>query len=299
MGRILVTGARGFTGRYLVPRLIADGHEVHGLLHHGDGADIEGLTAAHAGSLDDIEGLSKVVADICPTHVVHLAAVAFVAHGNVDEMYQTNLVGTQHLLQVLADAGLDLKAVLLASSANIYGNQYEGVINEEFPPAPANDYGVSKLAMEHVAKLYSGSLPIIVTRPFNYTGAGQSPSFIIPKIVDHVRRAVPHIELGNLHVARDFSDVRVVADCYARMIGATDTIGKTFNICSGRAYSLQEILDLVRRISGHEMEVRINPDFVRANEVRFLCGDRSLLERVIGPIEMPSLEDTLRWMLEA
>ncbi|MDD2677178.1 MAG: GDP-mannose 4,6-dehydratase, partial [Methylacidiphilaceae bacterium] len=218
---------------------------------------------------------------------------------DVDEIYATNIVGTRHLLQALVDENVAPTSVLLASSANVYGNQQGGMIGETAAPHPANDYAVSKLAMEYVAHLYATRLPIIITRPFNYTGVGQSPSFLIPKIVEHVRRRAPEIELGNLDVARDFSDVRSVVDAYARLLTAPGAVGGTFNICSGQAYPLRQVLDLCERITGHAMRIRVNPAFARANEVRTLCGDKTHLEQVIGPVAMPPLEETLRWMLQA
>jgi nucleoside-diphosphate-sugar epimerase len=137
-----------------------------------------------------------------------------------------------------------------------------------------------------------------VVRPFNYTGRGQSTEFIIPKIVAHARVAARTIELGNIDVARDFSDVRTVVDAYARLLNTPNASGGTYNVCSGRAISLEEMLDLVARLSGHHLDVTVNPSFVRANEVRHLCGSPTRLESVIGPLKQIPIEETLRWMLE-
>ncbi|WP_247646423.1 NAD-dependent epimerase/dehydratase family protein [Deefgea sp. CFH1-16] len=114
----------------------------------------------------------------------------FVAHGDVDAIYRSNVVGTRNLLQAIKLAKHRPRAVLLASSANIYGNTDIDCIAESTPPAPANDYAVSKIAMEYVAKLYADDLPLIIVRPFNYTGVGQAPQFLLPKIVGHFARAV-------------------------------------------------------------------------------------------------------------
>lgn len=172
------------------------------------------------------------------------------------------------------------------------------MLEETNSVAPANDYGVTKVAMEYVASLYTARLPLVVVRPFNYTGRGQSTEFIIPKIVAHARVAARTIELGNIDVARDFSDVRTVVDAYARLLSTPDASGSTYNVCSGRTVSLEEVLDLVARISGHHLDVTVNPSFVRANEVRHLCGSPRRLESVIGPLKQIPIEETLRWMLE-
>ena len=111
------------------------------------------------------------------------------------------------------------------------------------------------------------------------------------------RRAV--IELGNLDVARDFSDVRMVAKVYRRLLETPEALGGVFNVCSGRAYSLRDVLAMATSLSGHSLEVKVNPAFVRANDVRVLRGSRAKLESVIGPVDDIGLEETLRWMLGA
>jgi nucleoside-diphosphate-sugar epimerase len=294
--RVLITGAAGFTGRYLGQLLIEAGHEAIGLAQSGE--SVPYASQVFFGDLGDAAWLREVVCEVRPEAVVHLAAISFVAHDDADEIYRNNLLGTRHLLEALACIGT-CRSVLLASSANIYGNASEGVLTEDTCPAPANDYAVSKLAMEYVARLYKDRLPIIIARPFNYTGVGQAESFLLPKIVGHFKRRAPVIELGNLEVTRDFSDVRVVADCYRRLLDCPAAVGQAFNICSGRAVSLAHVMDTMRSLSGHEMEVRVNPAFVRRNEVRVLLGSRARLESVVGRVNDIPIEQTLQWMLEA
>jgi nucleoside-diphosphate-sugar epimerase len=188
--------------------------------------------------------------------------------------------------------------VLLASSANIYGNTDVGVIHEDVPAAPANDYAVSKLAMEYMARLWQDKLPLIVVRPFNYTGVGQHENFLLPKIVSHFKRGERRIELGNLAIARDFSDVRMVVDAYRRLVAGRHA-GQVFNVCSGVAHSLDEVLQMMARIAGYQIEVSVNPAFVRANDVLRLTGSNARLVDAIGPLAPVPLEDTLRWMYQA
>lgn len=302
MNKVLITGASGFTARYVAQALRHSGYEVHGLARSLQSqADYHQL---HQGDLDDAAGLWHTINEVQPRYVLHLAAISFVAHGNADEIYRANVLGTRRLLDALCKAAIKPDAVLLASSANVYGNgptglAADGVLTEADAPAPANDYAVSKLAMEYVARLYANRLPLILVRPFNYTGVGQSESFLIPKIVSHVRRRAPLIELGNLDVARDFSDVRNVVQSYRRLLEAPAAVGQTFNVCSGHAWSLSDVLAMVREISGHDFEVRVNPDFVRQNEVKTLLGSRAKLDAVVGEVPEITLRDTLRWMLEA
>lgn len=298
LSKVLVTGATGFTGRYLAPKLAAAGYEVHGTTHGAASADVDGSSQLHDVDLTDAKAVERIVAEVSPAKVVHLAAIAFVAHSDVAEMYRTNILGTRNLLEALASTSSRPDAVLIASSANIYGNSRAGRLDESVPPAPANDYAVTKVAAENIATLYRDRLPLIVTRPFNYTGVGQSTDFVIPKIVDHARRLAPSIELGNLDVERDFSDVRGITDAYLRLLNCSAAIGGTFNVCSGRHHSLREVIALVGDISRQSMSVAVNPAFVRRNEVHRLYGDNSRLSRTIGPLRMPPLKETLQWMLE-
>ncbi|MDC8772736.1 GDP-mannose 4,6-dehydratase [Roseateles albus] len=301
MSRILVTGVNGFTGRYLAPELVAQGHEVHGLVHQLHGADeplTRGVHQLHGCNLLDDASISRLIQELKPDKVVHLAAIAFVGHGDVDAIYRTNIVGTRNLLQALARASAAPTAVLLASSANVYGNATAGVIDESTTPAPANDYAVSKLAMEYMAATWQSQLPITVARPFNYTGVGQAENFLLPKIVAHFSKRAPVLELGNLDVERDFSDVRTLTQCYSRLL-STPCAGQVLNVCSGHGQSLTVILALAAEIAGYMPEIRVNPAFVRANEVHKLVGSCSRLEQVIGPIDAIPIKKTLAWMIAA
>lgn len=297
MSRILVTGVNGFTGRHLTALLAEQGHEVIGISHSAIRMPIKGLAASYIGDLTDAYALKDILATVQPDKVAHLAAIAFVSHGVVEDIYRTNVVGTRNLLEAIRGIG-GVEAVLLASSANIYGNRVSGAIDETVTPDPINDYAVSKLAMEFVARLYQDALPIIIARPFNYTGVGQATNFVIPKIVDHVRRRAITIELGNLDVARDFSDVRDVVLAYSMLLADRTAVGQIFNICSGEAHSLRDVIAMIRNISGHDFEVTVNPSFIRQNEVKMLWGDRSKIEIIAGKGPTHMLHDTLRWMID-
>ena len=291
----LLTGARGFTGRYLRAELAQAGHRVLGVVQ-------DGVAAADEITLDlrDRDATLRALAPLAPDVVVHLAGIAQVAHGDAAALYQTNLIATRNLLEALAQCAAPPRAVLLASSGNVYGNLGAEVLDESMAAQPANDYAVSKLAMEHMARLWMPRLPIIIARPFNYTGVGQSEDFLLPKIVGHFRRCARVIELGNTRVARDFSDVREVARCYRALLDAPSAIGQTLNVCSGTLAALDEVLALMRDIAGYAIEVRVNPAFVRGHEVARLRGSNARLRAVLD--DAPggiALRDTLRWMYTA
>lgn len=296
MPTVLLTGNRGFTGRHLVPLLLARGYDVVGLEQHGaKDADIPQVAC----DLTDPEAIRRTVADIRPTHVVHLAGLAFVGHSGStanEEMafYRVNLFGTQNLLAALADLPRRPEKVVVASSANVYGAPADvEVLDESMTPMPVNHYAASKLAMEHMARTWFGQLPIVLARPFNYTGPGQDEKFVIPKIAAHFRRGERRIELGNLDVSRDFSDVRDVARCYADLL-ACGARSCTLNICRGEATSLGEVLAAMERIAGRAIEVAVNPAFVRQNEIPRLLGSNRRLREAIGFAPEIPLEDTLK-----
>ncbi|BCQ51610.1 GDP-mannose 4,6-dehydratase [Burkholderia gladioli] len=293
MAKVLITGGNGFTGRYLSDNLLATGYDVCSLGHgcHADAAE-----SRRSVDLLDSQGLAAVLEQIQPDVVIHLAAIAFVAHGNVRAIYDTNVVGTRNLLEALHVSDCRPRSVLLASSANVYGNSDREILSEEAPISPANDYAVSKAAMEFMARLWMDKLPITIVRPFNYTGVGQSSAFLLPKIVQHFVSRQARIELGNLEVIRDFSDVRSVVAAYSGLIDGTFA-GQTFNVCSGRGYALREVLEMATRITGHHLDVQVNPQFVRANEVHKLIGSNRKLCMATRWESDISLAATMEWML--
>jgi nucleoside-diphosphate-sugar epimerase len=292
-GCVLLTGARGFTGGYLRAELEGAGYEVVGGVV-GAGA------GAHEVMLDitSLDNCRRVMERVRPDYLVHLAAITFVQHADAEAFYRVNVIGTLNLLQAIVDAGVSPRNVVVASSANVYGNVTADEIPESQPPQPLNHYAVSKLAMEHMVRTWSDRIPIVVTRPFNYTGVGQEPHFLVPKIVEHFTQHAAEIELGNLDVAREFSDVRMVALAYRRLIEEAPP-GETFNICSGEAYSLAEVLDIMTDIAGYEIKVKVNPAYTRYNEVKRLVGSTRKLKSVVGQMKSFPLQQTLAWMYHA
>jgi nucleoside-diphosphate-sugar epimerase len=280
--KIALTGAGGFTGRQFIQSAAQAGHETLPLRA-------------------DLTNVSEVTAEVAALRidaVVHLAAISFVGHQDERAFYNVNLFGTLNLLQALAaspNAGA-LRCVLLASSANIYGNWGQSPIAETQPPAPVNHYAMSKLAMEHMARTYMSRLPLVTVRPFNYTGPGQAPQFVIPKLVDHFRRRADHIAMGNLHVEREYNDVRFVCEAYLRLLEHRPA-GQVYNICTGHTYNFQTVIAALEGLTGHRPRVEVDRALIRANEVHRLCGDPSHLRAAVGELPTYSLEQTLAWML--
>jgi nucleoside-diphosphate-sugar epimerase len=289
--RVLVTGAGGFTGHHLLENLRERGCETAAL-------GIEEATGNHeralAAALDETDRITDWLRAVRPTHIIHLAALSNVV-GEALPFYAVNVLGTESLLTAIDRAGLSPECVVIASSANIYGNVEGAPIVEENPPRPLNHYALSKAAMELMLIKWRTLLPITVTRPFNYTGPGQATRFVYAKIAECFRRRDPILTLGNIDVARDLSDVRDVADIYARLLTAPP--GQTVNICSGRAVSLADAIDIFAAATGHRAELRTDPAFVRTDEIKGLVGDPTRLEELIGPIQRRPVADTFAAML--
>jgi len=292
-GCVLLTGANGFTGKYVRAELEAAGYTVVGALV-GASRGTNEMTL----DITSPDNCRRVMEKLRPDYLIHLAAISFVQHADADAFYRVNVIGTINLLQAIADVGLSPRRVLIASSANVYGNATAGIIAESQPPQPVNHYAVSKLAMEFMVKTWNDRLPIVITRPFNYTGVGQEPHFLVPKIVSHFVQRAPVIELGNLDVERDFSDVRMVAQAYRGLL-EQDCAGETVNICSGRPYSLRAILDTMQEIAGYDIDVRVNPAFVRQSDVKTLVGSPDKLSSLVANLQVIPLRETLSWMYSA
>lgn len=279
--KILLTGAAGFTGRYFAVAAENAGYQVSAL----------------QADLTDKAAVTDEVMKVLPHAVVHLAAVSFVGHADDSAFYKVNVVGTTNLLAALAALPIRPRKVLLASSANVYGNCDASPITENQAAAPVNHYAMSKLAMEHMSRSYLDQLPIVITRPFNYTGLGQAADFLIPKLVNHFAQRATAIELGNLYVEREFNDVRMVCNAYLALLDKGQS-GEIYNVCSGQSYTLQQVIEMLTEITGHRLEVRVNSAFIRANEVHRLCGNPRKLLMCVDALSQPELHETLRWMVQ-
>jgi nucleoside-diphosphate-sugar epimerase len=146
--------------------------------------------------------------------------------------------------------------------------------------------------METLAKNFFDKLPIIITRPFNYTGVGQAEHFLIPKIVKHFKEKKEEIELGNIHVSREFNDIADIVKMYQKLL-TSNAKSLIVNLCSSKPVSLLEVIKQMENITKHKITIKINQKFVRKNELKILCGSTDKLFATIGKLELTSFQEML------
>lgn len=283
--KVLITGIDSFTGVYLKEYLLECGYEVYG-------------TTSKECDVTQKDDIKKILLNTSPDFIIHLAGISFAAHKNSQIYYHVNTIGALNLLDALLELNLHPQKVILASSATVYGNQGREILDESLLPQPANHYGASKYAMEVLAKNYFDKLPILITRPFNYTGIGQAEHFLIPKIVKHFKENSKIIELGNLHVKREFNSVYDIVKLYAKLLTCKED-SLVVNLCSQSPVSLLEVVDTMQTMANYEIKIKVNPAFVRENEIKTLCGSVKKLFSIISPIEFIPLKQTLQKMYDA
>lgn len=304
--RLLVTGAGGFVGGHLVHALVSGGHEVWG--GSVDGAAPSAATPRHVRWVElDVTSDRSVEAAVAlarPEGVFHLAGQASVGASFTDPLgtWEVNATGTLRLLEALEGG----TRFVLASSAEVYGvvPEAEQPIGEGRPLRPPNPYAASKAAAEMVAvqASLSGRVEAVVARSFNHTGPGQDTRFALPSFARQIaamRRGEEErvLRVGNLDARRDFLDVRDVVRAYVVLLehGAA---GEVYNVCSGRAHRLRDVVDAMVALTGGEIRVEVDPERVRPVDVPLMRGDAARL-RAVGWSPRIPLEDTLRDLLRS
>jgi len=292
MKKVLITGIDSFTGSYLSSHLKDLGFDIYGTSFSNESEK------KYRCDITDKNDVLSVLKKIVPDFIINLSAIASPAHGKSEEFYKVNTIGAINILESLVELDINPSKVILSSSATVYGNQGLEVLDESLCPTPANHYGASKYAMESMAKNYFDKLNIIITRPFNYTGVGQSDNFLIPKIVKHFKDGEKIIELGNINVSREFNDVEFVCEVYKRLL-ESNVKSETLNLCSSRGIKLLDVIDMMDDIAGYKITVKVNPMFVRKDEIKSLTGSTKKLFEMIGDVEQKDFKDTLRGMFES
>ncbi|HWF21466.1 MAG TPA: GDP-mannose 4,6-dehydratase [Acidimicrobiales bacterium] len=291
--RSLITGGRGFVGTWLADHLREQGDEVVAIDYEVD--------------VTDPVALLEAVTAAAPDAIYHLAALTHVGESWKDplQVLQVNVIGTAALLAAARQCGSDPR-VLVTSSAEVYGAVTDPSLmplDELTPTAPLTPYAASKLAAEAlIGQAFRGhGQEVIVVRPFNHIGPGQTPNFAVPalakRIVDADRQGDSSIAVGNLAARRDFTDVRDVVKAY-RLLIESGTPGEVYNVCSGHDVAIEEIATTLLRLAGTSLAFKTDPALTRPVEVPVLRGDPTRLQRATGWKPEIPLDQTLADVLE-
>jgi GDP-4-dehydro-6-deoxy-D-mannose reductase len=274
--RALITGGKGFVGHWLAAHLKDGGDEVAVI-------DLETDVA-------DGAAVRRVMADVAPDAIYHLAAMTHVGESWDDpsRVLRVNVLGTAEVLAAARTLPASPR-VLVVSSAEVYGvvRPEQLPLNEQTPAAPASPYAASKLAAEAVAlQAWRGfDQPVLVVRPFNHIGPGQSPNFFVPalakRIVEAKRSGAGSLSVGTLSTRRDFTDVRDVVGAY-RLLVERGEPGTVYNVCSGRDVAMAEVAAQLLELAGTDLTFETDPALVRPVDVPVLRGDASLLRSTTG-----------------
>ncbi len=270
--RILVTGASGFVGRHLIAELTGHEHQVIGL---DIGKAPAWLTPATfiPGNITDANAIDKIVADLKPDACIHLAGWAFVPSGTADpsKILDINLVGTTHLLEAFRKSAPTAR-ILFVSTSHVYGmHARPAPIQEDDLLNPDTFYAISKAAADQICRLYAKlyGMNIIVARPHNHIGPGQSPQFSIASFARQVAAiragAVPSMKVGNLDNRRNFTDVRDIV-CAYRLLIEKGSAGKAYNIASGHEVRVGEVLARLCELAGVKPDISRDPAFYRPQD---------------------------------
>ncbi|MYD08483.1 MAG: GDP-mannose 4,6-dehydratase [Chloroflexi bacterium] len=306
--RVLITGAGGFVGYHLAAHLgqarknaqlfgttLFESERVHPAISENRLIDLKDFMQARA-----------LLAETRPDAVYHLAAQAFVPRSFEEpwETLENNILAQLNIIRACLDLKLRPR-ILIVSSAEIYGevSAEQLPLDEDSAIRPTNPYSVSKVAQDMLGLQYylSHDLPIMRARPFNHIGPGQNGRFVAPAFamqiasIEECRREAV-INVGNLTAKRDFTDVRDIVRAY-RLIIENGRPGEAYNVASGQAYSIRQLLDILLGLSAMDIDVRVDPARLRPVDVPEIRGDASKLRRDAGWRPSLSFEETLQDVL--
>ena len=295
--RVLVTGADGFVGSWLVPHLATAGHNVVAAVRGSENSDEfldrrEALSAADRLAeleLTSDESVNAVLEEDFDA-IVHLAAIASVSEAGRNPLraWEVNTLGTVRLAEHVSKRSGDHKPVFLfVSTAEVYGRGGETPRCETDPVQPVSPYAATKLAAEvGVMELHRRTgLRAIVARSFGHTGPGQASSYVVPAFAKRILAAksigAPVVEVGNLELVREFLHVVDVVEAY-RLLLERGEAGEIYNVASGAGVSLREVFTKLTDVAGHRVLPETDTTLMRSVDVPYLVGDGTKIAEAVG-----------------
>ncbi len=307
MKKILVTGACGFAGKYLTDYLSRGEDEIYGTYLHDNDENKNEKIKLHKIDLTNEDGVYNLISDISPDRIFHLAALTSPKDSfkNPKETFQNNIASEINILEVLRKRDMRSTRVIIISSAEIYGqvSKDDLPIDEGTPFNPTSPYAVSKLAQDFLALQYFNAhkLPIVRLRPFNHTGVGQTPNFVIPsfakKIAEIEKGKLDKLTVGNLEAKRDFTDVRDMVRAYTLAADKAEP-GQAYNIGSGKSYKIGDILSKLLSFSNTDIKVEEDSSLLMPFDNPELVCDFSKFEKATGWRPKIPIDQTLKETLD-
>ena len=304
MPKALITGINGFVGTHLNNYLLSKGYEVFGTTKPGNEKEKENFFPV---DILDYEGIKKVLENISPDHIFHLAALTSpsASFKNPSETVTNNIGGQLNILEAVKELKMMNSRVLVVSSAEVYGQVSERdlPIDEETPLRPTSPYAVSKIAQDFLGLQYklSQNVDCVRVRPFNHIGPYQSPTFVIPAFAKQIAeiekgKQEAIMKVGNLEAKKDFTDVRDMVIAY-ELLMQTGESGEVYNVGSGKSIQISKVLEILLSMSEKHIIVEKDPKLMRPIEIPELVCDYSKLHKATGwkpeiPLE-EALQDTL------
>ena len=303
MSRVLIFGAGGFVGSYLCKEFLNNGYKVSGT-DKGEGSALPSEVDFYRTDLMQANEVEKLIGQIQPDIIVNLAAISSVgASWNMPQTTMAiNVIGALNIMEAARKSEKKPRILFVGSSEEYVIS--ENPLDENTQLNANNPYGISKVTQEQFAKLYREQygLKIYCVRPFNHTGIGQRDSFVLPSFCKQVAEIDKSgkdgkIQVGNLKVKRDFSHVKDVVREYL-MIVESDNCNQIYNVGSGNAYSLEDMLTYIIGLSNQHIEIEVDQNRIRPTDQPVICCDRSLIGKELGWEPQYNVYDALKEMYE-
>ena len=303
MSRVLIFGAGGFVGSYLCKEFLNNGYKVSGT-DKGEESALPSEVDFYRTDLMQANEVEKLIGQIQPDIIVNLAAISSVgASWNMPQTTMAiNVIGALNIMEAARKSEQKPRILFVGSSEEYVIS--ENPLDENTQLNANNPYGISKVTQEQFAKLYREQygLKIYCVRPFNHTGIGQRDSFVLPSFCKQVAEIDKSgkdgkIQVGNLKVKRDFSHVKDVVRAY-RMIVESDNCNQIYNVGSGNAYSLEDMLTYIIGLSNQHIEIEVDQNRIRPTDQPVICCDRSLIGKELGWEPQYNVYDALKEMYE-
>lgn len=299
-GDPLITGATGFAGSHLLDRLSARGPVWAWSHARPRAAADDGRVRWQAVDVRDREAIRRALADARPSVIYHCAGIADVRESWRDPALalHVNVIGTHNVLEAVQASGLACQ-VLVTGSGLIY-TPSSAPIKEDHPIGPSTIYGVSKLGQEFAAQ--QSTIPVFISRPFNHAGPRQSTAYVTSAFAEQLARieagaAEPVLRVGNLESRRDVTDVRDTVAAYEAIV-EHGSPGRPYNVCSGHAYRIQDLLDILRGLARVRVRVEVDPERLRPSDNPVVLGSHDRLTRDTGWRPVIPIEQTLSDLLD-